>query len=52
MAQLLLEPNTLPDLPYWKTPLRKFPMAALRRPALNAFYTWQGLKSNILKQHS
>jgi glycine/D-amino acid oxidase-like deaminating enzyme len=52
MAQLLIEPSALPDLPYWKTPLRKFPIARLRRPALHAFYTWQGLKSNIIKQRS
>lgn len=52
MAQLLVEPKTLPDLPYWKTPLRKFPMAAFRRPALKAFYTWQSLKSKMLKHSS
>ena len=50
MAQLLIEPNTLPDLPYWQTPLRRFPLAALRRPALSAFYAWQGLKSAVLKK--
>jgi glycine/D-amino acid oxidase-like deaminating enzyme len=49
MAQLLVEPNTLPDLPYWQTPLRRFPLSALRRPALSAFYAWQELKSVFLK---
>ena len=44
LAQLLKEPEKLPDLPYWQSPLRKFPFASLRRPALQAFYWWQGLK--------
>ena len=44
LAQLLTEPSTLPDLPYWQTPLKKYPFAFMRRPALQAFYWWQGLK--------
>ncbi|WP_371194871.1 NAD(P)/FAD-dependent oxidoreductase [Glaciecola sp. SC05] len=51
LAQLLVEPNTLPDLPYWKTPLQRFPLAALRRPALRAFYAWEGIKNTITKQN-
>lgn len=47
LAQLLMEPNSLPDLPYWKTPLSRFPLAALRRPALSAFYGWEGLKQKF-----
>lgn len=47
LAQLLIEPNCLPDLPYWKTPLSRFPLAALRRPALGAFYHWEGFKQKF-----
>lgn len=47
LAQLLIEPGTLPDLPYWKTPLASFPLPALRRPALRAFYAWEGFKQRL-----
>lgn len=47
LAQLLIEPNTLPDLPYWKSPLSRFPLASLRRPALSAFYCWEGFKQRF-----
>jgi glycine/D-amino acid oxidase-like deaminating enzyme len=47
LAQLLIEPDTLPDLPYWKSPLSRFPLAPLRRPALSAFYCWEGLKQRF-----
>jgi len=45
LAQLLFEPNTLPDLPYWQSALKPFPLPALRRPALQVFYTYQALKN-------
>ncbi|MFC3094404.1 FAD-binding oxidoreductase [Alteromonas sediminis] len=44
LSQLLLEPNMLPQLPYWQSPLKKFPMASLRRPALKAFYAMEAFK--------
>ncbi len=44
LSQLLLSPDTLPELPYFKTPLKQFPLANLRRPALQLFYQWQALK--------
>ena len=47
LAQLICEPNALPDLPYWQSPLRQFPLARLRRPALSGFYAWQALKRKI-----
>jgi glycine/D-amino acid oxidase-like deaminating enzyme len=42
IAQLMCAPDELPDLPYWETPLKRFPFANLRRPALSAFYAWEG----------
>jgi glycine/D-amino acid oxidase-like deaminating enzyme len=47
LAQMLVEPNSLPDLPYWQSPLKHFPMASLRRPALQGFYAWQALKRSV-----
>jgi len=44
MAQLLMAPQSLPDLPYWQSPLPVFPLQLLRRPALRAFYAWESLK--------
>ena len=47
LAQMLVKPESLPDLPYWQSPLKHFPMASLRRPALQGFYAWQALKRKI-----
>lgn len=47
LAQLLCAPEQLPDLPYWQSPLKKFPFAAMRRPALQAFYGWEAFKRKI-----
>ncbi|WP_162558601.1 NAD(P)/FAD-dependent oxidoreductase [Saliniradius amylolyticus] len=33
-------PNSLPDLPFYQTPLPKFPLPRLRRLGLKAFYHW------------
>lgn len=47
LSQLLLSPANLPDLPYFKSPLKRFPLAALRRPALQLFYQWEALKQSL-----
>lgn len=47
LAQLLMEPNSLPDLPYWQSPLRRFPVPILRRPALSAFYAFEAMKQRL-----
>ncbi|WP_100656760.1 NAD(P)/FAD-dependent oxidoreductase [Alteromonas flava] len=44
LAQLLMEPNVLPDFPFWQSPLKTFPFAFARRPALHAYYAWQQFK--------
>ncbi len=38
LAQSVMEPDALPDLPYWQSPLRKFPFARFRRLGLQLFY--------------
>ncbi|WP_412972263.1 NAD(P)/FAD-dependent oxidoreductase [Glaciecola sp. MF2-115] len=47
LAQLYCAPEQLPDLPYWKSPLKIFPLASARRPALQAFYAWEALKRKV-----
>lgn len=49
LAQLMCAPHELPKLPYWKTPLKPFPVAGLRRSALRAFYAFEAIKSNFRK---
>jgi len=44
LAQLLMADDQLPALPYWQSPLKRFPFPALRRPALRAFYWLEALK--------
>lgn len=43
LAQFIQQDNELPDLPFWQSPLRKFPFAAFRRVGLAAFYNWAKL---------
>jgi glycine/D-amino acid oxidase-like deaminating enzyme len=47
LAQLYCAPEQLPALPFWASPLKKFPMASARRPALQAFYAWEALKRKV-----
>lgn len=44
LAQLYAEPDALPNLPFWQSPLSTFPMPALRRTALRAFYLYEKSK--------
>ncbi|MDM7860258.1 FAD-dependent oxidoreductase [Alteromonas sp. ASW11-36] len=44
LAQQLYEPETLPKLPYFQTPLKKYPVAPMRRTVLHTLYWWEGLK--------
>ncbi|WP_100644637.1 NAD(P)/FAD-dependent oxidoreductase [Alteromonas facilis] len=41
LTQLLMAPETLSSLPFWQTPLKRFPFAFARRPALQFYYWWQ-----------
>lgn len=47
LAQQLYEPNTLPQLPYYQTPLVKYPLAPMRRLALRSLYWWESVKRAI-----
>jgi glycine/D-amino acid oxidase-like deaminating enzyme len=47
LAQLIGAPAEVPALPFMASPLRKFPLAALRRPALQGFYWYQGIKRGL-----
>lgn len=47
LAQLIMGEHTLPDLPFWQTPLPRYPLAFLRRPALAAMYAWQAAKQKL-----
>jgi glycine/D-amino acid oxidase-like deaminating enzyme len=47
LSQQLCAPSELPDLPYFTTPLKRFPLASCRRTALQAFYMWEGLKTKF-----
>lgn len=38
LAQNILDPKSLPDLPYWQSGLKKFPFARFRRTGLKLFY--------------
>ncbi|GAA0859700.1 FAD-binding oxidoreductase [Aliiglaciecola litoralis] len=38
LAQRICEPEALPQLPFWQTPLPKFPFSSFRRLGLKAFY--------------
>lgn len=44
LAQLYREPDVLPDLPFYQSPLKRFPMANFRRIALSAFYAYEAIK--------
>ncbi len=44
LAQLYKEPDSLPPLPFWQSPLQKFPLPSVRRTALKTFYAWESLK--------
>jgi len=52
LAQLYAEPEAMPDLPFWQTPLKKFPLAMLRRPALNALYFKEHCKQWLQRHFS
>jgi glycine/D-amino acid oxidase-like deaminating enzyme len=47
LAQLHCAPGQLPDLPFWKSPLKQFPLALARRPALKTFYAWEAFKRKV-----
>jgi len=47
LAQMQCAPDQLPDLPFWKSPLKQFPFALARRPALKTFYTWEEFKRKV-----
>lgn len=47
LAQLYVSPDELPQLPYWQTSLKPFPLPMLRRPALKGFYAWEALKRTL-----
>jgi glycine/D-amino acid oxidase-like deaminating enzyme len=47
LAQLHCAPEQLPDLPFWKSPLKQFPFALARRPALKTFYAWEAFKRKV-----
>jgi glycine/D-amino acid oxidase-like deaminating enzyme len=47
LAQLHCAPDKLPDLPFWKSPLKQFPFALARRPALKTFYAWEEFKRKV-----
>lgn len=47
LAQLHSAPDQLPDLPFWKAPLKPFPFALARRPALKTFYAWEAFKRKV-----
>jgi glycine/D-amino acid oxidase-like deaminating enzyme len=47
LAQLHCAPDQLPDLPFWKSPLKPFPFALARRPALKTFYAWEAFKRKV-----
>lgn len=47
LAQLHCAPKQLPELPFWQSPLQKFPLAFARRPALKAFYAWEAFKRKV-----
>ncbi|GAC15059.1 NAD(P)/FAD-dependent oxidoreductase [Aliiglaciecola lipolytica] len=44
LAQSMYEPELLPDLPFWQSPLRKFPFSRFRRVGLSAYYTLASLR--------
>jgi glycine/D-amino acid oxidase-like deaminating enzyme len=46
LAQLLAGDHSLPDLPFFDSPLPRFPLAGARRIGLWAFYHWGRLKDN------
>ncbi|ALS97351.1 NAD(P)/FAD-dependent oxidoreductase [Lacimicrobium alkaliphilum] len=46
LAQLVAGDHSLPDLPFFDSPLPKFPLASARRLGLWAFYHWGRLKDN------
>ncbi len=44
LAQLYKEPDALPNLPFYHSPLKRFPLASFRRLALKTFYAYEGIK--------
>ncbi|GAB5381489.1 MAG: FAD-dependent oxidoreductase [Aliiglaciecola sp.] len=38
LAQSICQPESLPDLPFWQSPLPKFPFSSLKRVGLSAYY--------------
>lgn len=47
LSQQLCAPNELPNLPYFRSPLKRFPLAGLRRTVLQGFYMWEALKTKF-----
>lgn len=47
LAQMLCAPESLPKLPYFASPLKRFPLPFLRRSALRGMYLFEALKQNI-----
>ncbi|MCV2883708.1 FAD-binding oxidoreductase [Aestuariibacter sp. AA17] len=43
LAQMVTNDKTLPSLPYWQSPLKTFPFAAMRRLGLSAFYVFANM---------
>jgi len=41
IAEQICAPKQLPNLPFWQSPLPRFPLPILRRPLLWALYQWQ-----------
>lgn len=42
LAQQVLNPGERPALPFWQSPLKRFPFASMRRMGLRAFYAIAG----------
>lgn len=47
LAQLLCEPESLPNLPYFESPLKRFTLPFLRRSALRGMYLFEALKQKF-----
>ncbi len=44
LAQSIMEPSKLPDLPFWQSPLPTFPFSPFKRLGLRGFYTLAKLR--------
>ena len=44
LAQSVMDPDSLPDLPFWQSPLRKYPFAPFRRLGLRAYFMLANLR--------